>query len=262
MAYETILWDIKAGVGTLTLNRPEVYNSFNDAMSFEVQAALKEAGRDSGVRCVVLTGAGKAFCSGQDLGGRYDNSDEVLHLGDSVRQRYNPIILALRGLNKPVIAAVNGVAAGAGCALALACDLRVASSKASFIQAFVRIGAAPDSGATFFLPRLVGLGRAAEMLYLGEKVGAEQACNWGLVNRVVEPDALMAYVEAMVLQLVAGPTAAIALAKRALNQALASDLETLLAYEAHMQEIAGQGAEFREGVAAFMEKRPAQFAPQ
>jgi len=178
-----------------------------------------------------------------------------IHLGDSVRDRYIPIIRTLRQMEKPVLAAVNGVAAGAGCSIALACDLRVASTKASFVQAFVRIGAAPDCGTSFFLPRLVGLGRATELLFLGDKVDAEAAERYGLVNRVAEPEAFTGMVTELATRLAQGPTKAMALAKRALNKAMDSDLESLLAYEAHAQEIAGRSDDYREGVSAFTEKR-------
>ncbi|MDB5098983.1 MAG: 2-(1,2-epoxy,2-dihydrophenyl)acetyl-CoA isomerase [Cyanobacteria bacterium RYN_339] len=256
MAYETIRWELENGVGTLTFNRPDVYNSFNDAMSDEVLAALKQAAKDPAVRCVVITGAGRAFCAGQDLNSRnVAGFDTELHLGDSVRDRYAPIVRAIRTMDKPVVAAVNGVAAGAGCSIALACDLRLASTKASFVQAFVRIGAAPDTGTSFFLPRLVGLGRAMELLFTGDKLDAETAEKYGLANRVADPDAFPGMVKEFTERLAQGPTKAMALAKKAVNRALACDLEELLDYEAHMQEIAGRSADYREGVSAFTEKR-------
>jgi 2-(1,2-epoxy-1,2-dihydrophenyl)acetyl-CoA isomerase len=256
MAYQTIRWEVANGVGTLTFDRPDVYNAFNDDMSAEVFAALKEAAKDPAVRCVVVTGAGRAFCAGQDLNSRnVAGFDTVLHLGDSVRDRYAPIVRLIRTMDKPVVAAVNGVAAGAGCSIALACDLRLASSKASFVQAFVRIGAAPDTGTSFFLPRLVGLGRAMELLFTGDKLDAEQAERYGLVNRVAEPEAFPAMVKELAERLAQGPTKAMALAKRAVNRALECDLDELLGYEADMQEIAGRSADYREGVSAFTEKR-------
>lgn len=257
MAYNTIRWEVANGVGTLTFDRQDVYNAFNDEMSEEVFAALKAAAKDEAVRCVVITGAGRAFCAGQDLNSRnVAGFDTELHLGDSVRDRYAPIVRLIRNMEKPVLAAVNGVAAGAGCSLALACDLRVASTKASFVQAFVRIGAAPDTGTSFFLPRLVGLGRATEMLFLGDKIDAETAERYGLANRVAEPEAFPQVVQELAERLAAGPTKAMALAKRALNVAMDNDLETLLGHEAHMQEIAGRSADYKEGVSAFTEKRP------
>jgi 2-(1,2-epoxy-1,2-dihydrophenyl)acetyl-CoA isomerase len=261
--YTTILYEVADGIATLTLNRPEVFNAFNDAMSGEVLAALKVAARDPAVRCVVITGAGKAFCAGQDLGSRnVADFDTTLHLGESVRDRYNPIIRLVRTMEKPVLCALNGVAAGAGCSIALACDLRVASTKASLVQAFVKIGAAPDSGASFFLPRLVGLGRATELLFLGDKLSADEAERWGLVNRVAEPEALPGVVAELAGRLAAAPTRAIALAKRALNKAMDADLETTLSHEAHMQELAGRTRDYREGVSAFTEKRPPVYTGQ
>jgi 2-(1,2-epoxy-1,2-dihydrophenyl)acetyl-CoA isomerase len=261
--YSTILYEVVEGVATLTLNRPEVFNAFNDVMSGEVLAALKVAARDPAVRCVVITGAGKAFCAGQDLGSRnVADFDATLHLGESVRDRYNPIIRLVRAMEKPVLCALNGVAAGAGCSIALACDMRVASTKASLVQAFVKIGAAPDSGASFFLPRLVGLGRATELLFLGDKLSAEEAERWGLVNRVAEPEALPGVVAELAARLAAAPTRAIALAKRSLNKAMDTDLETTLSHEAHMQELAGRTRDYREGVSAFTEKRPPVYTGQ
>lgn len=256
MSYTAIKYELdEAGVATLTLDRPDVYNAFNDTMSVEVLDALTKASRDAAVRCVVITGAGRAFCAGQDLGSRNVAGEGELHLGESVRDRYNPIIKIIRLMDKPVIAAVNGVAAGAGCSIALACDLRLASTKASFVQAFARIGAAPDTGASFFLPRLVGLGRATELLFTGDKLDAADAERWGLVNRTAEPDAFMGLVKEWSERLAQGPTRAMAFAKRAMNRAMESDLETVLEYEAHMQELAGRSADYREGVAAFTEKR-------
>jgi 2-(1,2-epoxy-1,2-dihydrophenyl)acetyl-CoA isomerase len=257
LAYKTIHWKLTSAVGTLTFDRKDVYNSFNDQMSDEVFAALTAAAKDAAVRCVVITGAGRAFCAGQDLNSRNVSGFETpLHLGDSVRDRYAPIVRLIRTMDKPVLAAVNGVAAGAGCSIALACDLRVVSTKGSFVQAFVRIGAAPDTGTSFFLPRLVGLGRATEMLFLGDKIDAVTAERYGLANRVAEPEAFDEVVKELAERLANGPTKAMALAKRALNRAMESDLDTVLGHEAHMQEIAGRSEDYREGVSAFTEKRP------
>ncbi len=254
--FTSIRYEVAENVGTITFDRQDVYNAFNDQMSAELLEALKRAARDAEVRCVVITGAGRAFCAGQDLGSRnVAGFDQALHLGDSVRDRYNPIIRLIRTMEKPVIAAVNGVAAGAGCSIALACDLRLASTKASFVQAFVRIGAAPDTGASFFLPRLIGLGRATELLFTGDKLDAADAERWGLVNRVAEPDAFPALVKEWGEKLAKGPTRAMALAKRALNKAMDEDLDTVLGWEAQMQELAGRSDDYREGVSAFTEKR-------
>jgi 2-(1,2-epoxy-1,2-dihydrophenyl)acetyl-CoA isomerase len=262
MAYEFLLYDVNAeGVLTLTLNRPDCLNAFNDEMSFELQDALKQAERDKAVRCIVLTGAGRGFSAGQDLQSRSiaANNGGVPHLGDSIKKRYAPIVTKLWTMEKPVIAMINGVAAGAGASLALACDLRVASSQASFIQAFVKVGLIPDSGACWFLPRLVGLGKAMELAMTGDKVTAEQALSWGLVNRVVSPESLQEETMALATQLAQGPTRALGLMKRAMNKALTVDLATYLDYEADLQEVAGRSSDYQEGVAAFVAKRPAQF---
>ncbi|HYP20578.1 MAG TPA: enoyl-CoA hydratase-related protein, partial [Chloroflexia bacterium] len=224
----------------------------------EIQDALKKAERDNSVRCIVFTGAGRAFSSGEDLKARTaeGNSD----FGSTLRDRYNPIILKMRNIEKPVLGSINGVAAGAGCSLALACDMRIASEKARFIEVFVRVGLVPDSGSSFFLPRLVGLGKALEMAFLGDEVGAEEALRLGLVNRVVPPDELETATRGLALRLAKGPTKAIGLAKRAMNRALHMDLEQILDYEVYAQETAGASADHQEGLAAFGEKRPPNFA--
>ncbi|HEY3248864.1 MAG TPA: enoyl-CoA hydratase-related protein [bacterium] len=254
---ETILLEQRDGVLTITLNRPDVLNAFNDQMSAELQDALREAERDAAVRCVVLTGAGRGFCSGQDLRDRAGNT--AFSFVDSLRRRYNPIISKLRAIEKPVLAAVNGVAAGAGCSLALACDLRLASEKASFIEVFARVGLIPDSGSTYFLPRLAGLGKAFELCYLADPVTAADALSIGLVNWVVVETEFAARVAAVAARLAQGPTKGYGLIKRALNHNLTVDLELALDYEALMQEAAGRTRDHREGVAAFLEKRTATF---
>lgn len=256
-ALETVLLAEEAGVLTLTLNRPEVLNAVNEQLARELQEGLAYAAREAGVRCIVLTGAGRGFCSGQDLRER-SGAAEPSYL-ESLRQRYNPVILRLATVEKPVIAAVNGVAAGAGCSLALACDLRIASEQAAFIQAFARVGLVPDSGSTYFMPRLVGLGKAFEMAYLADPVDAQEALRLGLVNRVVPAEELMATTLEVARRLAAGPTRAYGLTKRALRYALRAPLEDVLAYEAYLQEVAGATADHREGVAAFREKRPPRF---
>src|SRR5579883_1056005 len=189
MPYETLLIDDAQGVRTITMNRPESLNALNEALKAELADALKAAERDDTVRCLVLTGAGRAFCSGADL---KEASAQQKSYGESLRRAYNPIILRLRTIEKPVIAAVNGVAAGAGCSLALACDLRVASDKASFIEAFVKVGLVPDSGATYLLPRMVGLSKALEMAMTGDPLDAGTALSLGLASRVVPGEELMA----------------------------------------------------------------------
>jgi 2-(1,2-epoxy-1,2-dihydrophenyl)acetyl-CoA isomerase len=262
-AYQTLLVETVNSVCTITLNRPDSLNSINDALTTELAAAVEHLKNDAGVRCVILTGAGRAFCSGQDLGdlkAKYADPNFKPHLGDDLRRRYNPIIKGLRDLEKPVIAAVNGVAAGAGLSFALACDLRVASEKASFIEVFINVGLVPDSGNTFFLPRLVGLGKAMELCFTGDKVTAADALQFGLVNKVVPAENLMPAAHEMAQRLARLPTKGIALTKRLLHQSFQSDLDTMLDAEAGAQEIAARTADHKEGVRAFFEKRAANFA--
>jgi 2-(1,2-epoxy-1,2-dihydrophenyl)acetyl-CoA isomerase len=255
--YECLLYEVSHGVGTITLNRPEVFNAFNEQQSYELQDALKQVSRDAQVRAVVLTGAGKAFCSGQDL----KEAAAVQHrsLSDSLHQRYNPIIRAMRALPKPIICRLHGVAAGAGCSLALACDLIIASTQASLVEAFINIGLVLDSGSSFFLPRMVGSLKAFELSTLGSKVDAQQALALGLVNQVVAPEDLDGAVADLAARYAAAPTKAVGLIKKMLNRSFASSLEEMLDYEAYCQEIAGTTADFREGVQAFVEKRPPEF---
>src|SRR5712692_9319991 len=254
---DSILLTQQDGVLTITLNRPEVLNAFNDQMLRELHDTLRQAARDAAVRCVVLTGAGRAFCSGQDLRDR--TGPATFSLSESLRSRYNPVILLLRTMEKPVVAAVNGVAAGAGCSLALAADLRIASDRANFIEVFARVGLVPDSGSTYFLTRLVGLGKALELAYTADAVDAAEALRIGLVNRVVPHDVLVPEVMTLAKRLAAGPTRGYGLAKRAINYGLHATLEQALDYEAAVQEIAGRSADHREGVAAFLAKRPPSF---
>jgi 2-(1,2-epoxy-1,2-dihydrophenyl)acetyl-CoA isomerase len=260
--YETLMAASAEGVLTLTLNRPDVYNALNAPMGRELGEALKAAARDPDVRAVVITGSGKAFCSGQDLETVEDlMSDEAMpHLGELLRQQYNDLILQMRRLEKPIVASVNGVAAGAGMSLALACDLRIASDRASFVQAFVNIGLVPDSGSMYFLPRLIGLSKALELCLLGDRVGAEEALRIGLVNRVVPGEQLPAATAEVAGKLAAGAGKALGLTKRGLNHALETDLDGMLEREALLQEVAGRTADFREGVTAFKEKRAARFS--
>lgn len=260
MAYEFLLYDVKDGIGTITLNRPDNLNSFNDEMSFELQDALKSAEKDKAVRCVILTGAGRGFSAGQDLKSRsIANNGSKPHLGDSIKKRYAPIISKLRSMEKPVIAMVNGVAAGAGASIAFACDLRIAAEEAKFIQAFVKVGLIPDSGACWLLPRLAGFGRAMELALTGDAIDAPTALSYGLVNRVVPAAQLQDTTLALASQLAQGPTKGIGLIKRAFNKAMNTDLDTFLAYEADLQEIAGHTDDYLEGVKAFTEKRPPAF---
>lgn len=265
MSYETILIEDGDSIRTITFNRPDALNALNDMMKDELADALKQAERDAAVRCLVITGAGRAFCAGQDLKDRLTGeaagaqAGTAMSLGDTLRQKYNALILRLRTIEKPVVAAVNGVAAGAGCSIALACDLRIAADKASFIQAFVKVGLVPDSGSTFLLPRLVGLGKALEMAFTGDPLDAGSALDLGLVSRVVAHEELMPVTMGLAQRLAQSPTRAIGLTKRAMNRALCVDLEMALDYEADMQEIAGRTHDHREGVQAFVEKRAPQF---
>lgn len=260
MAYETILSESVDGVLTLTLNRPDVLNAVTDAMLAELQAAFRDAERDAAVRCIVLTGAGRGFCAGQDLNARGGAADKPgLSVGDHLRQGYNPLVRRIRSIEKPVIAAVNGVAAGAGANLALACDIRIASETASFVQAFVKIGLVPDSGGTLFLPMLVGMAKAAELAFTGDRIRAEECLRLGLVNQVVPADAFVETTRTLAIRLAALPTRAIGLTKRAFNRAMMPDLDTVLEYEADMQTLASRTQDNTEGVAAFLEKRPPVF---
>ena len=259
--YETILYEVKDAVCTITLNRTAAYNACNEAMTADLAAALEACEQDQAVRAVVITGAGKAFCSGQDLkdlqaqyaGGR------VAYLGGRLRRDYNPVILKIRNLEKPVVAAVNGVAAGAGCSLALAADLRVMAESASLIEVFVNVGLVPDCGSTLFLPRLVGMSKALELCFTGDKVSAEEALRLGLANRVAPDDRLMAETYRLAGRLASLPTRAIGLTKRLLNQSFDNTLEQQLEAEAAMQEIADQTADHLEGLRAFIEKRKPAF---
>jgi 2-(1,2-epoxy-1,2-dihydrophenyl)acetyl-CoA isomerase len=253
--YDTILVEVADGVATITLNRPDSLNALNGAMRRELLAAFKAAGRDEAVRAVVLTGAGRGFCSGADLrGGATERAFRRV-----LTEEYNPLILAIRDLPKPVIAAVNGVAAGAGVSLALACDLVYASDEARFIQAFIRIGLVSDSGSTRALVRTLGRHRAAQLIFSGEPMGAADARASGLVNEVVPGDQLSATVQAAAASLAAAPTRAIGLAKRAINHAEDALLAESLAMEASLQELAGRTEDHAEGAAAFGEKREPRF---
>ena len=256
--YNSLLYHVHDGVATITLNRPDVFNAFNDEQSYELQDALKQAHKNTEVRVVVLTGAGKAFCSGQDLKAIADTTGKR-DLSESLHKRYNPIIRAMRNLPKPIIARVNGVAAGAGCSLALAADLVVAAESAKFIEVFVNVGLVLDSGSSYFLPRLVGSARAFEMSTMASKVSAKQAYEWGMVNKVAPDAELDAAVAVYTDYYKAAPTKAIAMMKKMLNKSFHSDLDTMLEYEAYCQKIAGDSADYKEGVAAFNEKRKPNF---
>ncbi len=255
--YTFLKYDLTDGVGTITLNRPEVYNALNDELTFELQEVLKNISRDNDVRVVVLTGEGKAFCSGQDL--KSGSPDIKRSFIDSLHKRYNPIIRALRTLNKPVICRLNGVAAGAGCSLALACDLIVAAEESMLTEVFVNIGLVLDSGSSYFLPRLVGSAKAFELATMGSRVKAEEALKIGLVNKVVPLKDLDEAVAGYTDYYAKAPTKAIALMKKMLNKAGHSSLDDMLDYEAYCQEIAGNTDDYKEGVNAFLEKRKPNF---
>jgi 2-(1,2-epoxy-1,2-dihydrophenyl)acetyl-CoA isomerase len=240
---------------TITLNRPDVLNAFNQAMHDAFRAALKEA-RDADVRAVVLTGAGRGFCVGQDLN---EFRDEAEDLGEFLRRTFNPNVRALRALEKPVVAAVNGAAAGAGLSLACACDVRLAASSAAFVPAFVNVGLVPDTGATYFVARLLGYARAFEWLCSGRRLSAADAHAWGLVAEVVDDGRLTARAAEAAVRLAALPTRAIGMTKRLLDRAAVSSLADQLELEAQLQSAAAQGEDFREGLAAFLEKREPRF---
>lgn len=251
--------DIQNNIATITLNRPDVYNAFNDPLSYELQDALKKVEKDPEVRAVVLTGAGKAFSSGQDLKAAMDANGAPRNLGDSLHKRYNPIIRAIRNMPKPVICRLNGVAAGAGCSLALACDVIIASENASLIEIFINIALVLDSGSSYFLPRTVGYHRAFELATKATKLSASEAMQLGLINKVVKPEELDAAVQAEAEFYANAPTKAIGLLKKMLTKGMTDDLDTVLDYEAYCQEIAGKTADNTEGVQAFLEKRKPVF---
>jgi 2-(1,2-epoxy-1,2-dihydrophenyl)acetyl-CoA isomerase len=260
MPYEHIRFEQANGVARLTLNRPERLNSFNVAMHEEVRHVVDKVRAEGTARALILTGAGRGFCAGQDLGDRavtpaLGPSD----LGESIELRYKPLILALRTLPLPTIAAVNGVAAGAGANIALACDLVIAARSASFIQAFCKLGLIPDSGGTWFLPRLVGPARALGLALLGDKLPAEQAAQWGLIWRCVEDAELETTVNELAQQLAQGPTRAYARTKQAMHESWGHTLEHQLVVERDFQRELGFTADYAEGVAAFAEKRTPRF---
>jgi 2-(1,2-epoxy-1,2-dihydrophenyl)acetyl-CoA isomerase len=253
----SIRLEVTDAIATITLDRPNALNALTVPMKEELLRALRSIGRDRAVRSVVLTGAGRAFCAGQDLNERLE--PEAAPLAVEVRERYNPIIRAMRALPQPIVGAINGVAAGAGASLAFACDIRVATEDASFVLAFGRIGLVPDSGATWFLPRLVGPAKAAELALLGERLSAADAERHGLVARVVAGDALTTEARDVAGRLAALAPRALSLTKRALERSWSVDLEEALEDEAIRQGIAGATADHAEGLAAFLEKRPPRF---
>lgn len=260
MDFQFLKYEVAQGVATITLNRPEVYNALNDGITYEIQDALRTVAKDNEVRVVVLTGAGKAFCSGQDL--KAASGQEKRSFMESLQKRYNPIIRAMRSLPKPIICRLNGVAAGAGCSLALASDLIIAAEEATLIEVFINIGLVPDSGSAYFLPRLVGMAKAFELCAMGSRVKAAEALQLGLVNRVTPVDQLDTVVKEYTDYFAQAPTKSIGLIKKMLTKATTSGLDEMLDYEAYCQEIAGTSQDYKEGVTAFLEKRKPAFKGQ
>jgi 2-(1,2-epoxy-1,2-dihydrophenyl)acetyl-CoA isomerase len=262
--YRSILYDKAERIATLTLNRPEVLNAIDETMGRELLDALKLADQDDGVRSLIITGSGRAFSAGEDvqnLRAQYQRGENP-KLGGRLLYKYNPIIRCIRQMPKAIIAAVNGVAAGAGAGISYACDLRIATDTAKFIQAFIRVGLAPDSGTSFFLPRLVGFAKALELSLTGDELTSRDAERLGLVMKVVPSEQLMPTARELAARMAQGPTKAIGLTKRAMNKSIISDMETVLEYESYMQEIAGATSDHIEAVRAFLEKRKPVFRGQ
>ncbi|MBB4267023.1 2-(1,2-epoxy-1,2-dihydrophenyl)acetyl-CoA isomerase PaaG [Roseospira visakhapatnamensis] len=259
-AYQTLLLDRADGVARLTLNRPDKLNSFTTEMHAELADALAVVAGDTAVRCLLLTGAGRGFCAGQDLGDRaVAPGAEAPNIGESLETRYNPMMRALKALQVPVVCAVNGVAAGAGANMALACDIVLAARSARFVQPFCRLGLVPDAGGTWTLPRLVGPARATALMMLGDAVTAEQAAQWGMIWRVVDDAALRDEAGALARHLATQPTRGLALIKTALAATWSNDLDAQLDLERDLQTVAGATDDYREGVRAFLDKRPPTF---
>ncbi len=258
--FQHILFDIDGGIARVTLNRPDRLNSFNDVMHSELRDALARVRHDASVRVLLLTGAGRGFCAGQDLGDRAVAPGAApVDLGASIERNYKPLIHALRSLPLPVVCAVNGVAAGAGANIALACDIVIAAKSASFIQAFSKIGLIPDSGGTYFLPRSIGTARAMGLAMFADKLPAEQAAAWGLIWKCVEDAEFSASVDAIVRQLAIAPTKGLGATKLALYAAAGNSLEAQLDLERDIQRELGNSADYAEGVAAFSAKRAPHF---
>jgi len=260
MSYEHILFALDAGIARLTFNRPDRLNSFNDAMHVEVRDAIARARDDASTRVLLITGAGRGFCAGQDLSDRAVSASEApVDLGASIERNYKPLVLGLRSLPIPVICAVNGVAAGAGANLAFACDIVIAAKSASFIESFSKLGLIPDTGGTYFLPRLVGTARAMGMAMLGDKIGAEQAAAWGLIWQCVDDAELPALAEKLAAHFAQAPTRGLARTKQAIYASGANSLAAQLDLERDLMRELGASDDYREGVAAFMAKRPPRF---
>ena len=255
----SILVDKRAGYRVITLNRPDRLNAFNEAMHLALRAALDDAEKDESCRALLITGAGRGFCTGQDLNDRLAKPGEQVVLGGTLEQFYNPLVRKIRALPFPVVAAVNGVAAGAGCNIALACDIVIAARSASFLQAFARVGLIPDSGGTWILPRLVGMARARGLALLAEPLPADKAESWGLIWKAVDDAALMSEAEKLCVHFASAPTQGLALIKRALDAAMTNGLDAQLDLERDSQRAASLTPDYAEGVRAFMEKRKPNF---
>lgn len=260
VSFETIDFSVASGIGRLALNRPDSLNTFNVAMHREIQQALDELERVEGLRVLLLTGRGRGFCAGQDLSDRsVAPGDDVPDLGESLESWYNPLVRRLRALPVPVVCAVNGVAAGAGANIALACDIVLAARSAKFVEVFCNIGLVPDCGGTWHLPRLVGHARATALAMLGDKVSAEQAESWGMIWRAVDDDALESEAESLLEHFAQQPTQGLANIKKALTASWGNSLDEQLDLERDLQRACGRTADYREGVTAFMEKRKPTF---
>lgn len=261
MDFKHLIYTVDSGVATISLNRPETLNSFNETMHREMQAALKAVAEDASVRALLLTGEGRGFCAGQDLADPMVRpADPMPDLGAVIGEHYNPMILALSRLAIPVVCAVNGIAAGAGANIPLACDFVIAARSAKFIQAFCKIGLIPDSGGTWVLPRLVGMARAKQLAMLGEPLSAEQALQWGLIYKVVDDEQLRDEARKLAQHLATQPTLGLALIKQSLEASQTNSLEQQLELEKVLQQRAGSSDDYQEGVNAFIEKRAAQFS--
>ncbi len=262
MGYETILVEKKDQIGRITLNRPSALNAINDRMGEELNAALREMDEDEKTRCLVIAGAGRAFCAGEDVSGLEERYGGGSHpsLGEHLRKKYHPMITRIRNMEKPVVARLNGIAAGSGASLALACDIRIASEEAGLKQAFIGVGLVPDSGSSWFLTHLVGPGRALELIMTGRTVSSREAETLGLVHRVVPANELDKAVDETASQLASGPTKALGLSKRVVNRVSNMELSEALDYEAYHQQIAGGTNDHLEAVRAFLEKRKPKFS--
>lgn len=258
MNFETITYQVDAGIGTITLNRPDSYNAVNELLSTELRTALESATQDASVRCVILTGAGKAFCSGQDLKDAPSGGGKR-SLADSLERRYNPIIRLMTSMPKPIIAGINGVAAGAGLSLALAADIRIMSTAARLVEAFIGIALIPDSGATYFYPRMLGYSRAFEFATRNAPIGADEALRLGVVSSIVHPKAFQEALLATASEYANGPTRSYGFVKHLLQEGMSNSLEHMLDLEKQYQQMAGESQDYSEGVQAFIEKRSPNF---